>query len=527
MNPWESLLTNEGRDIMRIRKWLALGLVAMLVVLTGCQSIGGLDVAKVLKQQLDVKSAESKSTVSLKLDLADNAKLSDEDKRIIQWLNDAQITIDAKTQDITHVSMEGKLKLAGQEVPFKLGKQDTAMALWVEGAKSPLIISDSGLVAGIGMLPTDEVTKQAQSFMKSTVDLLVKHAPNPKQTDVSSVNEQVAGESLSLKKLHMEFTGEELIPWVKETLQSLLKDEAGLKAWFQEMGKLYAPIITAGMGMSLGDESGQLDFLKDGEVLGLTAYKWVIENAPKWVEELDAAYAKLVKETPELATVLGPNTKLTLDYYVDGQSNVRKSSIQLNVALPAGQEIPLKGITYSITSELSNINGNVKADVIDTANAVKMDDPNMTPGKWLNHFDSKSVVYSWLKGMGITSKIAMLPMKSSEYDDWFSDDPLPYNKNGSMMAPLSEVAQQFDADLKYDSSTKQIAIIDDITGNRIEMKLGSKEATAGGQAMTLPVAPELKDGMIFAPLRSLGDMLNFTIKFEETEYASWIMLERK
>ncbi|MBN3525773.1 copper amine oxidase N-terminal domain-containing protein [Paenibacillus apiarius] len=512
---------------MRIRKWLALGLAAMLVVVAGCQSIGGLDVAKVLKQQLDVTSAESKSTVSLKLDLADHAKLSDENKQVIQWLNDAQITIDAKAQDSTHVSMEGKLKAAGQEVPFKLGMQDTQVALWVEGAKSPLLIGNQGLAAGIVALPTDETTKQARSFMKSTVDLFVKHAPNPKKADVSSVNEQIAGESLPLKKLHMEFTGEELIPWIKETLQSVLKDEEGLKAWFQEMGKLYGPIFVAGMVQSFGDESTQMDFLKDGEVLGLTAYKWVMENAPKLVNELDAAFAGLVKETPELATVLGPNTKLSLDYYVDGQSNVRKSSVQLSVALPAGQDIPLKGITYAITSELSNINGNVKADVMDTANAVKVDDPSMTPGKWLNHFDSKSVVYSWLQTTGITHKIAMLPMKSGDFDDWFYDEPLPYNKNGSMMAPLSGVTQQFDAVLKFDSSTKQIAIIDDITGNRIEMKLGSKEATVGGQAMTLPVAPEIKDGKLYAPLRSLGDMLHFTIKFEETEYGSWITLERK
>lgn len=62
-------------------KWgLAAMLSLLLVVMAGCQAVGGVDVGKAALSSLDVKSAMSKQTVSLQLVPADG-KLSAEDKR--------------------------------------------------------------------------------------------------------------------------------------------------------------------------------------------------------------------------------------------------------------------------------------------------------------------------------------------------------------------------------------------------------------------------------------------------------------
>lgn len=44
-------------------KWLTVLVAAMLVIMTGCQSVGGLDINKAMLTSLDVKSSESSASI--------------------------------------------------------------------------------------------------------------------------------------------------------------------------------------------------------------------------------------------------------------------------------------------------------------------------------------------------------------------------------------------------------------------------------------------------------------------------------
>nr|WP_282599908.1 copper amine oxidase N-terminal domain-containing protein [Paenibacillus dendritiformis] len=104
--------------------------------------------------------------------------------------------------------------------------------------------------------------------------------------------------------------------------------------------------------------------------------------------------------------------------------------------------------------------------------------------------------------------------------------PQPYVKNGTLMVPLRHVAEQFDASLTWDSKTK-LSLVDDITGAVTQIELNSKKATVGGLEIDLPEAPELRDGQLYVPVRSLAYMLGLWLQKVEFYDSAWVDLIRK
>lgn len=520
LTKWE-----EGIEDMRTYKWLALCMAIVLVMLTGCQSIGGIDVTKVLKKQLDIHAYEAQQTMSIHFEPA-SGKLKDEDAAMMKAFNDALLTVQVKAQDPEHFSMTGKLKVASDEVPFTIGLKDNRMVIKVEGAQSPIVIGEEMKTMLSIVQPS---TKQMKAFVESTFALLGKHAPNPANASVKQVTEQVMGQSLSLSQVHIEFGGNELIPWLKQLLQSALKDEEGLKAWFMEMGKWYAPMITAAIAQAGHEMEGEIPaLLKDGELLGLTAYKMFKEQAPAIISELERSNDTWLKDNSGLTALLSGETKLVLDLYVDQNMNVRKSKASLAIAVPTSAEAPFTKVTINQSTEYSNVNGTVKADEWEaTSSYVSLTDPEMTPGKWLRHFDSSSVAHKWLKQAGITKKWTTIPVSASNYDEWFYEGmAMTYTKNGTMMVPLRVVTDEFDAKLKWEGKSK-LTIIDDITGVVTELTMNSKQAKVGGQTVDMPLAPEEKDGQLYVPLRSLAQMLGFTFTINKSDGTQWLEMNRE
>lgn len=86
-------------------KWLV-PILALLLILSGCQSIGGFDVNKALLGDLDVKSSESSTAMTLNAVPA--AGITAEDREIIDLINSLSLTLGhVKVQDNGNVSATG------------------------------------------------------------------------------------------------------------------------------------------------------------------------------------------------------------------------------------------------------------------------------------------------------------------------------------------------------------------------------------------------------------------------------------
>ncbi|WP_460319720.1 copper amine oxidase N-terminal domain-containing protein [Paenibacillus sp. YSY-4.3] len=492
-------------------KWLAMPLVLLLVFLTGCQAVGGYDVNKALQKSLEVQSSEFKQKVSVEVVPADN--VSAEDKEIIDLINSISLTIDhAKIKDPSTMSLKGSIGFSGEKLPYHISMDAKSMAIQVEGAKQPLYISLED--ASSEYLAFEPYNEQAQEFGVKAAGFLLKHMPNPSTISVEKVQEKVNEETLSLTHLHAEIRGDELVKLVKPLLTNVSKDEAGLKELIGTFYDTFYPILSAQFGTDAFDEGPA----SSKEFTVAAMYGVVQEGLSEILKDYDQQAAALFEEMPELNTVLGKDTVLKTDIYFDGDLNTRKQNMELTVAIPQGEGVPIKAFTVRSESEMWNVGGNVAVDQVNV-NAGKLDfrDEEITPGQILRNFEPGSIIYTLLKDkMQITSKYVLIGYPGDYYE--------VIQKNGTSFVPLRYISAELDAEMKWNKETKTITLIDDITQEEIVLTIGSKQAKVAGKAATLSEPAFIHtDGKTYVPLRFISEALGAKVHVDED---GWITITR-
>lgn len=500
---------------MKKMKWLAIPVILLLAVLTGCQAVGGSDVSKALAGSLNPTSSESRQTLKVELVPA-SGNLSAEDKAAIELINSLSINIDsAKVQDKNHASIKGSVGFQGGNIPF-LMSMDAAkgIAFQIEGAKQPLYISlDNALSKEMGMNE-----EGVQNLTLKTAELIFKHFPNPSVLTVKQTQEQVNGESLNLTNLHAEIRGDELVGMIKPFLVSLSTDEQGLKELIGEFYDMVLPVVNAVNEFGAGDMGTTMDQQSKAQVVE-ELYPEIKKELEEFIKDFDKDIAVLLNDTPELSTVLGKDTVLKLDLYFDSNLNIRKQTMDLNIALPSSEDLPISAIKVHSENEVWNIGGQVAIDQVDTsAGVLDTTDGKVTPGQILRNFQEVTPLYKLLKDqMKIGHKYAVIDSKNDYYG--------VINKKGTAFVPLRYLSEQFDAEVKWTEGSKRIVVVNDLTGEEIVLTIGSKQAVVGGKTVQLsgPVFVH-KDGATYVPLRFLAEALGATV---EVDPEGWITVERK
>ncbi|MDU4695810.1 MAG: copper amine oxidase N-terminal domain-containing protein [Paenibacillus sp.] len=504
---------------MRKIKWLAIPLALLLVALTGCQAVGGFDVAKALANSAKTTSSESKQTVTVEVVPAESAKLTAEDQKAIELINSFSLNIDsAKVQDTKHLSVKGSVGLKGEKIPFLFSMDDKGMGLQVEGAKQPLYIPMS--MGGVGLPDTSALEAGAQELTSKLAEFVLKHFPNPSVLTVKQTSSQVNGETLSLTNLHAEVRGDELFGLIKPFLASAVKDEQGLKDLIGGYYDLLMPLLNTTRDLS--EENAEITPEQAEETKKQVVeelYTELQQGAEELLASYDEAVAGLFEETPELATVFGKDTVLKLDLYFDGKLNIRKQTMELNIALPASEDLPVSAIKVHSDSEMWNIGGTVTADQVDTsAGFIDVTEAELTPGQILRNFQGSAPLYKLLKeDLNLSHRQFMLDTQSDYYG--------VITKNGTSFVQLRYLAEQFDAEVKWTPGSGQIVVIDDLTGKETVLKVGSKQATVDGKAVTLSQPAFVhKDGLTYVPLRFLAEALGASVDFDAE---GWITITRE
>lgn len=504
----------------KFAQWIAIPLILIMVTLTGCQAVGGVDVGKAIENNATVKSAESNQTLNIKLEPASEWIDSDDDLEMIELINSLSLNItDAKLKDSKTASIEGALSIQDKKLPFHLSMDESAIVFDVDGAKKPLYISLAGNDALLG-LDTAAFEKQIEELSPKLLAFMLKHLSNPTNISVNSVQETVHGESLSLSKLHVEINGEELLALVKPFLTSVAKDEEGLKSLIGDLYDVFYPVIKAVNTVEGAGDDAFAAIVPESRDAAVTAmYGMVKAGLDELLASYDEGLKQLLADTPELKTVLGKDTVLKLDLYLDSAQNIRKQSFDLKVALPASEFLPIKSATLSSVSEMWNIGGTVAVNAVDTTGGViDVENSGITPGQFLRNFESDSVIYDLLKNeAGITSKTVML-----QTDDEYSG---AVDVDGITFVPVRYLSEQLDAEVKWTKGSDRIVVIDDITGNEIVMTVNSDQATVAGKPVRMAGAAFVgSDGKTYVPLQFAAESLGATVTEDET---GWFWIERK
>lgn len=497
-------------------------LVLLMVVLTGCQAVGGVDVGKAMANGASIKSGESRQSMNINIEPAKEFA-TEKDLEMIELINSISLDIDqAKMKDAKTASIKGTLSMEGTKLPFHLSMNESQLVIDLDGAQKPLYMSLDTFqdAQALPMVDTKALEKQLEELSPKLFSFVLKHLSNPKNISVTPVQESVNGEAISLSKLHLEVSGEEMLAMVKPFLTSISKDEQGLKDLIGDLYDVFYPVLEAVNEVEGGGDDTLNSIVpesKDEAVASL--YAIIKVGLDSMLVNYDQELNNLLNETPEFKTVFGTNTKLKLDFYLDSKLDIRKQNFELKVALPASEDLPVNSVTVSGDSEQWNIGGAVAVDEVDVSGGVMdlMKD-DITPGQMLRNFDSNSLAYQLLKDeAGITSKSVVL----------FPDDEYAgaITVKNTTFVPLRYVSEELDAEVKWTKGSNQIVVIDDITGDEIVLTVGSKKATVAGKEVTMVESAYVgKDGKTYVPLRFMAESLGATVDKEQE--TGWIYIDR-
>ncbi|MEK4114363.1 hypothetical protein ABIC86_003612 [Paenibacillus sp. DS2363] len=501
---------------------MAVPLVLLMVVLTGCQAVGGVDVGKAMANGASIKSGESRQSMNINIEPAKEFA-TEKDLEMIELINSISLDIDqAKMKDAKTASIKGTLSMEGTKLPFHVSMNESQLVIDLDGAQKPLYMSLDTFqdAQALPMVDTKALEKQLEEISPKLFSFVLKHLSNPKNISVTPVQESVNGEALSLSKLHLEVSGEEMLAMVKPFLTSISKDEQGLKDLIGDLYDVFYPVLEAVNEVEGGGDDTLNSIVpesKDEAVASL--YAIIKVGLDSMLVNYDQELNNLLNETPEFKTVFGTETKLKLDFYLDSKLDIRKQNFELKVALPASEDLPVKSVTVSGDSEQWNIGGTVAVDEVDVSGGVMdlMKD-DITPGQMLRNFDSNSLAYQLLKDeAGITSKSVVL----------FPDDEYAgaITVKNTTFVPLRYVSEELDAEVKWTKGSNQIVVIDDITGDEIVLTVGSKKATVAGKEVTMVESAYVgKDGKTYVPLRFVAESLGATVDKEQE--TGWIYIDR-
>ncbi|WP_405171072.1 copper amine oxidase N-terminal domain-containing protein [Paenibacillus sp. FSL H8-0280] len=501
---------------------MAVPLVLLMVVLTGCQAVGGVDVGKAMANGASIKSGESRQSMNINIEPAKEFA-TEKDLEMIELINSISLDIDqAKMKDAKTASIKGTLSMEGTKLPFHVSMNESQLVIDLDGAQKPLYMSLDTFqdAQALPMVDTKALEKQLEEISPKLFSFVLKHLSNPKNISVTPVQESVNGEALSLSKLHLEVSGEEMLGMVKPFLTSISKDEQGLKDLIGDLYDVFYPVLEAVNEVEGGGDDTLNSIVpesKDEAVASL--YAIIKVGLDSMLVNYDQELNNLLNETPEFKTVFGTETKLKLDFYLDSKLDIRKQNFELKVALPASEDLPVNSVTVSGDSEQWNIGGTVAVDEVDVSGGVMdlMKD-DITPGQMLRNFDSNSLAYQLLKDeAGITSKSVVL----------FPDDEYAgaITVKNTTFVPLRYVSEELDAEVKWTKGSNQIFVIDDITGDEIVLTVGSKKATVAGKEVTMVESAYVgKDGKTYVPLRFVAESLGATVDKEQE--TGWIYIDR-
>lgn len=484
--------------------------------------MGGVDVGKAMANGASIKSGESRQSMNINIEPATDLA-TEKDLEMIELINSISLDIDqAKMKDAKTASIKGTFSMEGTKLPFHLSMNESQLVIDLDGAQKPLYISLDTFqdAQALPMVDMKALEKQLEEISPKLFSFVLKHLSNPKNISVTPVQESVNGEALSLSKLHLEVSGEEMLAMVKPFLTSISKDEQGLKELIGDLYDVFYPVLEAVNEVEGGGDETLNSIVpesKDEAVASL--YAMIKVGLDGMLVNYDQELNNLLNEDPDLKTLFGTETKLKLDFYLDSKLDIRKQNFELKVAIPASDELPLKSVTLSGDSEQWNIGGTVAVDEVDVSGGVMdlMKD-DITPGQMLRNFDSNSLAYQLLKDeAGITSKSVVL----------FPDDEYAgaITVKNTTFVPLRYVSEELDAEVKWTKGSNRIVVIDDITGDEIVLTVGSKKATVAGKEVTMVESAYVgKDGKTYVPLRFVAESLGATVDKEQE--TGWIYIDR-
>ncbi|NQX70149.1 copper amine oxidase N-terminal domain-containing protein [Paenibacillus alba] len=498
--------------------WVSSLLALMLITLTGCQTVQGLDIAGVIKNDWSVTSSESKGSLQVEFLPGDISRLSADEQEALSALQNVKIDLtNVKTQNATHLSADGTITYSKGTIPFKLSTEGTKLLLSIDGAKKPVVFDLLGgsQLSFLQLLPEalqEPFGNKITEIKPAIIGLILANTANPSNVTVESVTDTVNGESLSLQKAHFQLTGTELASLLKKLFSNILSDEAGLKELINQLYDVLSPVIQEQINNGAADFT--LKILSNKQLAVGLVYPRVREFLEEISASLDAMLAgagSLEQGHLPIQALFNNKSAVQMDIYADADKQVRKQALSMSLPLP--NTSGASGLKLSYVSETWNINKPVTAASVDiSGGALQVGTEASVIYSFLNNLDKQSLIYTLLKNdLKVTKKQVSLNTTGPA-----TDTPQPFiNSDGFTMVPVRFVSETLGAEVIWSGELQQVTIKDLLSGATIVLKLDSTNASVNGTSTKLDSAATLHNGSTFVPIRFIAEQLGGVVSFND------------
>ncbi|URN92628.1 MAG: copper amine oxidase N-terminal domain-containing protein [Candidatus Pristimantibacillus lignocellulolyticus] len=538
------------QKIKSVKKLIAFILICSMIVLAGCQAIGGVDLNEALKRSLKVTSTEGKSSMEFKLHLNEKALLEDEyfasDEELVamlRLLSNVKVSLtEMKMQDEQNMSFKGNLTLGDlSQINFDVKMSETLLIISLDGATRTFSFDLTGettdklfnefMYDEYGMtfeedefeseyvIDDEKMLATIQSATNLVNDFTIEKLPNIERVSATPVTEDINGQSTGLMKIHGELKGMELWNWGKKLTDALLEDRVGIENVLGEVMNLLLadPNVVEYLGIYDPED------YKDGIITEADKKALIDEVVESIITSLEDMKISMVevetKEKEMLEMVLNDSLEIKFDLYVDSKLDIRKQAFSINYKISKEMKEELgtsvfDGFSLTSESESWNVNGKVTPRVpVASGLEVKIESLEYLQGfEVLNYFDEESTIYDLLKNkLHITEQSYWNYIEDGSYNTAF------VNKDKFGMIPVRELIEEFGGTVKFDKATNQVVVFDKATNTTIKLQIGSDIAIINGETVKWPTPVITHKGATFAPARALATALGAEIEWN-SEY---------
>ncbi|PWV92472.1 copper amine oxidase-like protein [Paenibacillus cellulosilyticus] len=500
-------------------------LVAVVIIIAGCQAVAGVDLNRVLLNSLKVQTLESKGSFSFQLlrnEAADtNEELSDESAELMSLFSNITLQVDeAKQQDSTHMSMKGALKLGERSIGYSLIVDGQTALMTIEGAKRPFWIDMTGRTAldmynygldleddGSAQTDSTSLTEIGYKLMDHVGGYLIDKMPNPTDLSVDPiVQETVNGETLSLAHVNVKLDAAQAWTWVKSYLTVLTSDRDGMRTMMKGFVDLVLadPVLRDAIAV---DENGEVYEPTEEDID--TAVDEIIDE----LTSLNESMIEMEKED-DFSEVINKNSSVKADVYVDATLDIRKLSLEAQYkpdfsTIEDEEEMPFEGFVLRMDQERWNVNGDVVTEKLtkkQRLSAISLESLESKQGyETLRLFDPSSDAYWLLRNQFHIGK------QTASWSVWSEDTPVIVTASGVTIVPLRDAANKLGLNLTVERDG--IHLSDPATGTTIVVNKGSKQALVNGSKVTWSYPVTVVDNVAYVPARDFAKALGATVSW--------------
>lgn len=517
-------------------KWVSLVLIGLLIILAGCQAVGGVDLNKALTNNLLIKSSEGTQTVTLEIVRDSSVPLDEENQLIYDLFANAKLHFtDVKMQDMQTASMKGTLEYGKESIPFAIVSNAEGTIIDIEGAKQPIFFSnyptDSTELEGIDPAVYEKLQAQIQGMTEQLIasmptmsDFIIGNAPNPEKISVQSVTEEINGEQLRLNKVSAEIGAEELIGLAKQFIENILADDEGMKEF---IGALYDVMQPLMLTMMESDEamldSPELDqilpFLENKTLAVEFIHTFLKQSLEQLLADYETAVEGMLTAEDSASSFFNNDNKLKVDLYIDSNLNIVKQYMEIIVVAPEDETEGTISVKVTSDSEVWNINKPVTADTIDLSGGfLNMNDmTSFNASKFVASLDPNSKLYDLLENqLNITKKEVFVFVESPDAEeDFFLYGISAYNDAGTVMVPVRFVSEELDGEVKWNGELRQVTIVDPLSGAVLVLTIDSDQAILNGQPVKLLKPAVIKEGSTYVPVRFVSEAFGAEVEWDQ------------